>query len=73
MGQSINVHAIKIEDVKLVYQYLEKDKNLSKSRSAIGLHGKTKYKLKKITADMLKISIRTVSRILDHKEDYHRA
>ena len=73
MGKSLKLSTTKIEDIKLVYAYLERENDSGKSRSTIGLHGKTKFRLKKITADMLRLSVITVYRILDKKEDSHRA
>ena len=68
MGRSDHIHDIKAQDIRLVYGYLQKDRHC---RSSLGIRNRlSKFKLKKIIAEMLKVSVRTVSRIIDTENEY---
>ena len=63
MGRNINVTETKIEDIRLVYQYLDRKNKKTRGQR------KTYFQLRKITADILKVSARTVSNVIDGKKD----
>ena len=63
MVRNINVNETKIEDIRLVYQYLDRKNKKTRGQR------KTYFQLRKITADILKVSARTVSNVIDGKKD----
>ena len=52
MGRNINVTETKIEDIRLVYQYLDRENKKTRGQR------KTCFQLRKITADILNSRVR---------------